>query len=169
MTKRPASFGDININLIGKGLKEGFKAPDFKILDIGMKDINFYDGFKGKNKIISIIPSLDVSLCEIQTSVFDKKYEDLSSDTVILSISLDLPFALSKFKESKKIKNIIFLSDYRYREFGKKYQVLMEELKLLNRSVFVIDANNILRHVEYVLKNTDLPDIEKAIDVANSL
>ena len=87
----------------------------------------------------------------------------------IISISNDLPFAEQRFVREKESENIVFLSDYLYNDFAKSYGVLIEEYNLLNRAIFVIDENKIIRHLEYLDQNTNLPDITKAVEVAKSL
>ena len=96
-------------------------------------------------------------------------YKQFSNDIVIVTISNDLPFAQSRFKRVKKTDKIKFVSAYNNRDFSDKYATLIEELKLLNRSVFVVDKDNTIQFVQYLEQNTDLPEYREAIDVAKSL
>lgn len=162
-------MGDLKISLDGEGLKANEKAPNFRALNLNNEEVDFYNDFAGKIKVLSLIPSIDVDLCEIQTTVLNRKFEDFPKDTVLISMSEDLPFALDKFRKRMETENVTYLSDYKDRVFGQSYQALINEFKLLNRAIFIIDKDNTIRHVEYVLKNTDLPDIKKAIEVLNSL
>lgn len=166
MTKRKAKFGSFDISLSGEELKIGDKAPTFKALTKDLEDYEFYKEMQGVT-IISVVPSLDTSICELQTYMLNKaSHEDRLN---IISISNDLPFAEQRFVREKESENIVFLSDYLYNDFAKSYGVLIEEYNLLNRAIFVIDENKIIRHLEYLDQNTNLPDITKAVEVAKSL
>ena len=166
MTKRKAKFGSFDIILAGEELKSGDKAPNFKALTKDLEDYDFYKEMHGVT-IISVIPSLDTSICELQTYMLNK---DSQEDKLnIISISNDLPFAEQRFVREKGSENIVFLSDYLHNDFAKSYGVLIEEYNLLNRAIFVIDENKIIRHLEYLDQNTNLPDITKAVEVAKNL
>ncbi|MCI5839750.1 MAG: thiol peroxidase [Peptoniphilaceae bacterium] len=161
-------FGDEDITLLGKDVKVGDKALNFKAINDD-KVFDFYKETDGKIKIISVVPSLDTSVCSIQTVKFNAEAEKFSNDIVIISVSDDLQFAQKRFKDVKKINNITFVSDHINMDFGEKYGVLIKELRLLNRSVFVIDKDNYVRYVEYVKQNTELPNIKNAINEAVKL
>lgn len=166
MTKRKAKFGSFDISLSGEELKIGDKAPTFKALTKDLEDYEFYKEMQGVT-IISVVPSLDTSICELQTYMLNKaSQEDMLN---IVSISNDLPFAEQRFVREKGSENILFLSDYLHSDFAKSYGVLIEEYNLLNRAIFVIDENKIIRYLEYLDQNTNLPDITKAVEVAKSL
>ena len=134
-----ASFQAENFTLIGKKLKEGDKAPDFKLVD-KHSQIKTLKDYEGKIKIISCFPSIDTSVCNMQTKTFAKEYSNVK-DVVVLNVSVDLPFALDRWCEENGI-NVIGLSDYRTREFGKDYGILMNPYMTLYRSVFVVDKND---------------------------
>lgn len=166
MTKRKAKFGSFDISLAGEELKSGDKAPNFKALTKDLEDYDFYKEMHGVT-IISVIPSLDTSICELQTYMLNKASQEDKLN--IISISNDLPFAEQRFVREKGSENIVFLSDYLHNDFAKSYGVLIEEYNLLNRAIFVIDENKIIRHLEYLDQNTNLPDITKAVEVAKNL
>ena len=165
---RKIKFGSVDVSVDGEKLKVGDIAPDFLAID---KDLNEYSSKEddGKIKLISVIPSIDTSVCEIQTTMFSKAKEGLSDEVSLITISNDLPFAQARFLEEKEMTNNKFVSDYIHHDFSKKYSTLINELKLLNRSVFVVDKNNKIVYAEYLDQNTDLPDYEKAIEVVKSL
>lgn len=166
---RKGKFGTVDITILGDELKVGDTAPDFKADKMDLTSYNFYEEEKDKIKILSVVPSLDTDVCELQTKMFQKATEFFSENVVVVTISNDLPFAQQRFKKVKKTDKIKFVSDYNYRDFSSKYGTLIEELKLLNRSVFVVDKDNTIKYVQYLKQNTDLPEYEDAIEVAKKL
>jgi thiol peroxidase len=169
MKERINKFGDENVTVLGEELKVGDKAPNFKAMNNDLSVYDFYKEEEGKIKILSVVPSLDTSICEIQTTKFNQAAAAISPDVVIVTVSNDLPFAQQRFCSAKGIDQVKTVSDYNFREFSDNYGTLMKELKLQNRSVFVVDKDNVIRHVEYLEQNTELPDYQKAIDVAKTL
>ncbi|MDO5048071.1 MAG: thiol peroxidase [Anaerococcus sp.] len=165
---RLAKFGTVDISIDGEELKVGDMAPDFKAINNDLSDYESSEDH-GKIRLISVIPSIDTSVCEIQTTIFTKAAEEFSDQVSLITISNDLPFAQIRFSEDKNISNNKFLSDYIYHDFAKNYNTLIKELQLLNRSVFVVDKDGKLVHVEYLKQNTDLPDYDRAIEVVKEL
>src|SRR4030042_3363878 len=145
------------LTLIGPDLKIGDTAPDFTVLDGELKEVNIKD-FAGKIKVLSVTPSLDTAVCDMQARRFNQEAAQLSDDVVVLNISMDLPFAISRFCTTAGIDKIKALSDHRDASFGTAYGFLIKELRLLARSVFVIDRNDIISYKEIVPELTDLPD-----------
>lgn len=166
---RKGKFGTVDITVLGNELKVGDKAPDFIADKIDLTPYNFYEEEGNKIKILSVVPSLDTDVCELQTKMFQRSASLFSDNVVIVTISNDLPFAQLRFKTNKKTDKIKFVSDYNCRDFSTKYATLIKELKLLNRSVFVVDKDNTIRYVQYLEQNTDLPEYEEAINVAKEL
>jgi thiol peroxidase len=156
------------LTLVGKEVKVGKKAPVFSALEKDLSEVKLAD-FKGKVKIISVTPSLDTPICDLQAKTFEKKAKKLSDSMVIINISMDLPFAIARFSEGAKIGKIRTLSDHRDASFGNAYGVLIKELRLLARSVFVVDQSDVLRYVEIVPEVTNQPDYEKALAEAKKL
>lgn len=154
------------VHLVGEALKVGDKAPDFTAMKTDMTPFKFSET-EGV-RIISVVPSLDTSVCQKQTLTFKDKAEE-EKDITFYTISLDLPFAQGRFMEEYEAKDENIISDYQNREFGEKYGFLIDELKVLNRGIIVVDKDGVIQHIEYVEENTDLPDIEKAIGVAKGL
>lgn len=169
MTERKKQFGEEEITVIGEELKVGDKAPNFKAINNDLSEYDFYKEEEGKIKIISVVPSLDTSVCEIQTTKFNQAAADISPDVVIVTVSNDLPFAQERFCSAKGIDQVKTVSDYNYLDFAGKYGTLIKELKLQNRSVFVVDQDNKLVHVEYLDQNTSLPDYKATIEAAKKL
>ncbi|MGB6128609.1 MAG: thiol peroxidase, partial [Psychrilyobacter sp.] len=122
----------------------------------------------GKVTIISVMPSIDTPVCELQTIRFNKEAAEYGNINVV-TISADLPFALGKFCASKGIESAVTLSDHKDLDFGTKYGFILEELRLLSRGILVIDKAGIVKHVEYVQEITNQPDYDKAITIAKEL
>ena len=160
------------LTLIGDEIKVGQTAPDFSIRTSFAPDSLITLGSsEGKVRILNVVPSLDTSVCEEQTIKFNQSANSLGDDVEILTISMDLPPAQGRFcghqlKGAAKVKTA---SDYAEKSFGPSYGILIKEWQVLGRGLFVIDRDNIVRHVEYAPKVEELPDIEKALEVAKSL
>ena len=169
MSKRIVKFGDMDLTVNGKMLKTGDQALNFTAKNNDLTDYDFFKEEDGKIKILSAVPSLDTSVCELQTYLLHKASKDFPDDISIITVSNDLPFAQKRFSDDKEMKDIEFVSDYINYDFAKSYSLFIEELHLLNRSLFVIDKDNIIRHAEYLDQNTELPDIDMAINVALEL
>jgi thioredoxin-dependent peroxiredoxin len=153
------------LTLSGKEVKVGDKSPEFSLLDQEMKEVRSGD-FKGKISIISVTPSLDTPVCDMQARRFNQEAASLSDDIVIVNISVDLPFAIARFCGAAGIDKVKALSDHRDVSFGTAYGVLIKELRLLARAVFVIDRDNVVRYLQIVPEITDAPDFNAALDVA---
>lgn len=156
------------ITLIGPALKAGDKAPDFKVLDSALKSVGLKD-FAGKVKVISVTPSLDTPVCDMQARRFNQEAGGLPADVVIINISMDLPFAISRFCTSAGIDKVKTFSDHREASFGAAYGVLVKELRLLARSVFIIDKSDVIRYIAIVPELTEPPDYDKALNVLKRL
>ncbi|WP_028611622.1 thiol peroxidase [Paenibacillus harenae] len=150
------------ITLVGPELKVGDKAPEFRINRDLMTEVSLAD-YKGKIKLVSVVPSLDTGVCDAQTRRFNEVAANLGENVVILTISVDLPFAQSRFCTTAGIDKVIALSDYKHRSFGQAYGVLIKELQLNQRAIFILDADNTVRYVEYLKEMTEHPDYETAL------
>ncbi|MBB3186085.1 thiol peroxidase [Microbacter margulisiae] len=161
-------FGGNPTPLAGKEVKVGDKAPDFSVVAKDLSEKHLSD-FDGKIKILSIYPSIDTSVCATQNRKFNEAASSLKDDVVILSISMDLPFAQGRFCAAEGLEKVITLSDHRLADFGLKYGFLIEPLRLLARGTVVVDKDNVVRYVEYVHEVTTEPNYEAALSVAKSL
>jgi thiol peroxidase len=150
------------LTLIGPDIKINDRAPDFTVLDGTLKEVKLSD-FNGKVKIISVTPSLDTPVCDLQLRRFNHEAATLPHDVAVLNISMDLPFAIARFCATADIDRAQALSDHRDAAFGKAYGVLIKELRLLARSIFIIDRDNIVRYKEIVPEQTNHPDYDKAL------
>ncbi len=162
--KNAVTFKNNPITLVGPEIKAGQKAPDFKVLGEGLKEVTMAD-FKGKTVLISVVPSVDTPVCELQTKRFNEEASKLPADVAVLTVSMDLPFALKRFCGAAQTAKIQPLSDHRDASFGKAYGVLIKELRLLARAVFVLDPQGNVQYAEYVKEVTTHPDYDKALGV----
>lgn len=150
------------LTLVGEEVKVGSKAPDFKVLDQALAEVTLASS-KGKIRLIASVPSLDTPVCDLQIKRFNDEAGALSKDIVVLFISMDLPFAQKRFCSEFNIKKVKALSDHRDADFGVKYGVLIKELRLLARAIFVVDKDDTVRYVEYVKDITNPPDYDAAL------
>jgi thiol peroxidase len=165
--KNLITMGGEPMTLVGKEIKVGDKASDFTALKTDLTPYSLKDA-EDKIKIISVVPSLDTGVCELQTIRFNEMASELG-DIVILTISVDLPFAQSRFCGAKGIDKVITLSDHRDLDFGMKYGFVLEELRLLSRGIVILDRDNTVKYVEYVKEVTNHPDYDKALEEVKKL
>ncbi|SDH73729.1 thiol peroxidase [Alteribacillus bidgolensis] len=158
------TFKENPVTLLGEEVKPGDKAPDFKVLANDLSEVTLADT-KGKVRLISVVPSVDTGVCDQQTRRFNEEAANLDGVEVI-TISVDLPFAQKRWCAAAGIDNLQVLSDHRDLSFGKNYGVAIEELRLLARSIFVIDSNDEVTYTEYVSEATNHPDYEAAVNAA---
>lgn len=161
------TMGGNPMTLLGKEIKIGDKAPDFTVLTNDLSKFSLKD-VEGKVKIISIVPSVDTGVCELQTTTFNEEAAKIE-DVVILTISVDLPFAQKRFCSAKGIDKVITLSDHKDLSFGLNYGFAIEELRLLARGIVILDKENIVRYVEYVNEVTNHPNYDKAVEEVKKL
>ncbi|REJ23518.1 MAG: thiol peroxidase [Bacillaceae bacterium] len=154
------------VTLLGNEVKVGDKAPDFKVLANDLSEVTLADT-KGQVRIISVVPSIDTGVCDAQTRRFNEEASKLDN-VKILTISMDLPFAQKRWCGANGIENVQLLSDHRDASFGQAYGVLIKELRLLARAVFVVDSNDNVTYVEYVSEATNHPNYEAAIEAAKA-
>ena len=160
--KGVATFKGGPLTLIGPELKAGDKAPDFKLIDTGLKAVTLADS-KGKTRLISVVPSIDTPVCDLQTKRFNQEAAKLPANVAVLTVSMDLPFAQSRWCGVAGADKVQMLSDYQEHAFGQAYGVLIKELQLLSRAIFVIGADDKIQYAEYVKEITMHPDYEKAL------
>jgi thiol peroxidase len=162
------AFAGSPLTLEGPALKAGDKAPEFVVLDGELKEKRLKD-FSGAVKVISVTPSLDTPVCDLQARRFNDEAAKLPGSVRILNISMDLPFAIARFCTSAGIDKVTALSDHREASFGLAYGVLIKEVRLLARSIFIVDSADVIRYVEIVPELTNHPDYEKALDAVKRI
>lgn len=154
------------VTLVGEEVKVGDTAPNFTVLSNDLKEVTL-DDYEGKVKLIAAVPSIDTGVCAEETRRFNEEAEKLEN-VQVLTISMDLPFAQARWCAAEGIKNLDTLSDHREGSFGKNYDVLMEELRLLARAIFVVDSSNKVTYVEYVPEVSTHPNYEAALEAARN-
>jgi thioredoxin-dependent peroxiredoxin len=157
------TFKGNGVTLAGSEVKAGDAAPDFTAINQALEPVRLSD-FKGQTVLISVVPSLDTGVCEMQTKRFNEEAGKLGAK--VLTISVDLPFAQKRFCGAHGIDNVVVVSDYKDREFGQKYGVYIKELGLLARSIFVVGPDGKVKHSEIVPEITTHPDYDKALAAA---
>ncbi len=155
------------VTLIGPELKAGDSAPDFTVVDKGLQEKKLSD-FAGKVKILSVTPSLDTPVCDAQARRFNEEAGRLGDNVAVINISMDLPFAIGRFCTTAGIDNIETLSDHRDASFGNAYGVLIKELRLHARAIFVVDAEDKITYVEIVPEMVDNPNFDAALEAAQA-
>jgi thiol peroxidase len=153
------------LTLVGEELKVGMPAPDFDLASYGaggMAHVTKAD-LLGKPSVISVVPSLDTPVCQVQTKTFNQKLAALGDRVNALTVSLDLPFAMNRFCGAEDIKSLKNGSDYMDRSFGTHWGVLIDELKILARAVFVLDAKGVVQYAQVVKEVASEPDYDAAL------
>lgn len=160
------TFKNNPVTLSGQQVNEGDVAPNFTVLDNDLNQKSL-DDYANKKKLISVVPSIDTGVCDQQTRKFNE--EASQEDSVVLTISVDLPFAQKRWCASNGLDNVVTLSDHRDLSFGENFGVVMEGMRLLARSVFILDQDNKVVYKEIVSEGTNFPDFEKALEAYQNL
>jgi len=156
------------LTLAGQEVKVGAPAPDFEVLANDLSPFKL-SSLKGKVAIICSVPSLDTPTCDIQTRWFNEEAAKLGPDVVILTISMDLPFAQKRWCGAAGVERVTTYSDHRDAAFGQAYGVLIKELRLLARAVFVVDEAGILRYVQVVKELANEPNYDEVLAAVGQL
>jgi len=155
------------LTLVGPRLKAGDKAPDFVVLNTELAPVGL-SSHRGKVCIIASVPSLDTPVCDIEARKFNQEAANLGPDVVIMTISMDLPFAQKRWCGAAGVQKLITLSDHRDASFGSAYGVLIKELRLLARSVMIVDKEGTIRYFELVRELAQEPDYEAVLKALKS-
>jgi thioredoxin-dependent peroxiredoxin len=156
------------LTLTGEELRLGEKAPDFEVLDNNLSPVRL-SSFAGKVCLIASVPSLDTPVCDRETRRFNVEATGLGSDVAVLTVSMDLPFAQKRWCGAAGVNGVQTLSDYRDASFGKAFGVLIKELRLLARAVFLVDRKGVLRYQQIVGEIAEEPDYEKALGALKTI
>ena len=151
--------------LLGPDIKVGNIAPDFHVVDNSLQPVTLASNL-GKVQIITVVPSIDTPVCDTMTRKFNEKAAQLPENVVVLTVSVDLPFAQKRWCGNAGIERIQTVSDYQERSFGLNYGLLLKELKLLARAVYVIDKAGKVAYREIVKEVTAEPDYDAALAAA---
>jgi thiol peroxidase len=156
------------VTLLGTQIDVGQKAPNFKVVNESFVPVMLND-FSGKNVLISVVPSLDTGVCSLQTKRFNEEVVNLPQDVVMLAISNDLPFAQKRFCKTENIDKLQVLSDSVWRDFGSKYGLLIKDMGLLTRAIFIIDSSGKVAYKEIVANISKHPNYELALSTIKAL
>jgi thiol peroxidase len=152
--------------LVGPALKPGDKAPDFDAVNTSLEPVNLASS-KGKVRLFATVPSLDTPVCATETKRFAQEMGKLAGNVQFYTVSADLPFAQKRWCGAENVK-VDTISDHRKLSFAENYGVLMKELRILARAIFVVDANDKITYVEIVPEIASEPDYDKAIQAARA-
>ncbi|PKI16956.1 thiol peroxidase [Colwellia sp. 12G3] len=161
-TQNLVKAGDKYVTLLGQQVNVGEQAPQFKVVDKNFAPVTLQD-FQGQTILISVVPSLDTGVCSIQTKRFNEEAAKLPENITILTISNDLPFAQKRFCDVEKVDAIKVLSDSVWRDFGASYGLLIKDMGLLTRAIFVIDNQGMIVYKELVANISQHPNYDKAL------
>jgi thioredoxin-dependent peroxiredoxin len=150
------------LTLVGNEIKVGEPAPDFVVIDNNLSPVRF-SSYRGKVCIISSVLSLDTPVCDTQTRKFNEEASRLGPNVVILTISMDLPFAQKRWCGAAGVNRLQTLSDHRDASFGMAFGILIKELRLLARAAFIVDQKGILRYRQLVQEATSEPDYQAVL------
>ena len=154
--------------LSGDSIQLGQDAPDVTLLD---NDLNPFalSTLKGKVVVLCSVPSLDTPVCDIETRKFNEEAANLGDNVEVIAISMDLPFAQSRWCTAAGVERVRTLSDHRHGAFGNRYGLLIKELRLLARAVIVVDREGDVRYIEVVRELSEEPDYEAALQAIQGL
>ena len=156
------------LTLVGNEVKVGDSAPDFMALANDLSAVSL-SSYRGKPIIISSVPSLDTPICDMSTRRFNEEAINYGDDVAILTVSMDLPFAQARWCGAAGVKNVVTLSDYKDASFGMQYGLLIKELRLLARAVFVIDKNGKIQYLELVPEIAQEPNYDSALEALKKI
>ena len=156
------------LTLLGEAIQVGQKAPNFEVVANDLTPVKLAD-YAGKTVIISAVPSLDTPVCDTQTRTFNEKAASLADDVVILTLSVDLPFAQARWCGAAGVDQVVTLSDYKDLAFGTAYGLVIKELRLLTRAVLVVDKTGTVQYIQIVGEVTEEPDYEAVLAKINDL
>mgnify|MGYP001195393244 FL=1 len=162
---RTVKFKGNPLTLAGTSVEVGQMAPDFAALGNDLGQVRLSD-YKGKVVLLVAVPSLDTPVCDTETRRFNQEAASLGEDVAILTLSMDLPFAQSRWCGAAGVERVKTLSDHREGAFGLAYGVLIRELRLLSRSVFVVDRKGKIVYKEEVSEITNEPNYQAALEAA---
>lgn len=156
------------LTLVGDDVKVGTPAPDAELLDNDLKPVKL-SSYRGKVLVLVAVPSLDTPVCDIETRRFNDEADKLGPNIQLVTISMDLPFAQKRWCGAAGVTNLQTLSDHRQAEFGKAYGVLIKELRLLARAIFILDREGTVKYVQLVPEVTNEPNYEEVLQTLNKM
>jgi len=156
------------VTLLGTQVAIGEQAPNFKVVDKNFAPVHLSD-FKNQTILISVVPSLDTGVCSIQTKRFNDEAAKLPNNITLLTISNDLPFAQKRFCKVEGVDQIKVLSDSVWRNFGESYGLIIKDMGLLTRAIFIIDNQGKVKYKELVANISQHPDYASALKAVKDI
>lgn len=161
-------FSGNEMNLVGEQVKVGSAAPDFVAIKGDMSEYHLSDDL-GKVVVISVVPSIDTGVCAIQTRTFNEDATELSDEIKIITVSMDLPFAQSRFCAAEGIEQVELVSDYKDHDFANKYGMLIKEIGLLARGIIIVDKEGKITYTEIVDEVTHEVNFDRTLEEVKKL
>ena len=156
------------VTLVGDEIQTGRPLPDVELLNNDLKPVKLSD-YRGKIVVLSVVPSLDTPVCDMQTRRFNTEAAGLSDEVVVLTISMDLPFAQKRWCGAAGVDRVTTLSDHRAAAFGQSTGLLIEELRLLARAVMVADREGVVRYYQLVKEVGEEPNYDTVLSAVKEL
>ena len=166
--KGEITFQGNPLTLLGSTINVGDAAPDVVLLGNDLSPVQL-SAYKGKVCVISVVPSLDTPVCDIQTRKFNEEAGSLGENVAILTMSMDLPFAQARWCGAAGVDKVATLSDHRDAAFGEAFGLLIKELRLLARAVLVVDQEGIIQYIQLVKEVTEEPDYSAVLEAVKKL
>jgi thiol peroxidase len=167
-TTQTITFQGNPLTLIGNDVQIGQSAPDAALTANDLSPFQL-SSLKGKKVIISAVPSLDTPVCDLQTKRFNSEAVSLGDDVAVITLSMDLPFAQARWCGATGSDQVKTYSDYQTAAFGEAYGVLIKELRLLSRAIFVVDQDGVLQYKQIVSEITNEPDYDEVLEAVKKL
>jgi thiol peroxidase len=170
MTERPGivTIHSNPLTLVGEEVKVGAAAPDAELVDNDLKPVKL-SSYRGKTLVVAAVPSLDTPVCDLETRRFNDEAAHLGGDIQMLTVSMDLPFAQKRWCGAAGVERLTTLSDHREAAFGLAYGVLIKELRLLARAVFIIDREGALQYAQLVKEMSSEPNYEEVLQALGKI
>ena len=157
------------VTLLGNKLEVGQKTPEATLTANDLSEVKLSSLIKDKVAIISVVPSLDTPICDLQTKRFNQEAAELGPDIRILTVSMDLPFAQKRWCAGAGVDKLQTLSDYRYASLGEAFGVLIKGLRLLTRAIFVVDKKGVIQYIQICPEITKEPDYDSVLKAVKKL
>lgn len=169
MSERTVAFRDVQLRVLGDALQPGDKAPEVELATGFLAKSKLLADTAGKIRLVSVVPSIDTSVCDAQTRRMNQEAANLGEQVVVITVSVDLPMAQKRWCGAAGVERVLMLSDYLNLDFGKAYGTAVPDLGAEQRAIFVIDANDVIRYVEYVPGIGQHPNYDAALAAVRAL
>ena len=166
--KGAVTFQGNPLTLVGTEVKVGDALPDIELLANDLTPVKL-SSYRGKVCVIATVPSLDTAVCDVETRRFNQEAGKLEANVSILAVSMDLPFAQKRWCGAAGIEWVRTLSDHRDAHLGQSLGVLIKELRLLARAIFVVDREGRISYVQLVKEISKEPDYDAVLEAVKKL